>query len=158
MSFVRFRGKTKLMYFEGDTALQVRDGGLVSLTDSGTLTPLRNDSTDKPLGPARRNDTTTDSSLVPVEVPVEEYVEWMFDVDSDGGLADSDVGTSIAIDTTGGNSVLAGDSCGMRADVSDVTVPTILVTGRVSATRGIGVLIRRAGTLMPDTGTISQGN
>lgn len=146
------------MLFKGDTALQVRAGGMVGFTDSGTITPLRNDSTDRPLGVAKRNDTTTDSSLVPVEVPVEEYVEWEFDVDSDAGLADSDVGTSVALDTAGGNSVLAGDSCGMRVDVSDVTVPTILVTGRVSATKGIGVLIRRAGTLMADTGTISQGN
>lgn len=158
MAFTRHRGKTKIMYFEGDTALQVRAGGLVSITDSATLTPLRNDSTDKPLGPARRNDTTTDSSLVPVEVPIEEYVEWTFDVDSDGGLVDSDVGTTVAVDTAGGNSVLAGDSCGMRVDRDDVTFPTILITGRISATRGIGVLVKRAGTLIPDTGTISHGN
>lgn len=158
MAFRRYRGKTKTVYFKGDTALQVRNGGLVGFTDSGTMTPLRNDSTDRPLGVAKRNDTTTDSALVPVEIPIEEFVEWEFDVDSDGGLADSDVGTSVAIDTTGGNSVLAGDSCGMRVDVSDVTVPTILITGRISATKGIGVLIRRAGTLIPDTGTISQGN
>lgn len=158
MAFKRYRGKTKIMYVEGDTAREVRDGGLVGFSDSGTAIPLRNDSTDKPLGVARRNDTTTDSSMVPVEVPVEEYVEWTFDLDSDAGLADSDIGTSIAIDTTGGNSVLAGDSAGMRADANDVTVPTILVTGRISASKGIGVLIRRAGTLIPDTGTISQGN
>lgn len=156
--FKRFDGKTKVLYFKGDTALQVRDGGMVSITDSGTITPLRNDSTDKPLGVARRNDTTTDSAMVPVEVPIEEYVEWEFDVDSDAGLSDSDVGTSVAVDTTGGNSVLAGDSCGMRVDVSDVTFPTILVTRRISATKGVGVLIKRAGTLIPDTGTISQGN
>lgn len=143
------------MYFKGDTALQVRDGGLVGLTDSGTITPIRNDSTDKPLGVARRNDTTTDSALVPVEVPVEEYVEWLIDVDSDGGAADSDVGQLVAVDTTGGNSVLAGDSCGTRVDINDVTFPTVLITGRVSATQVIGVLAKRAGTLIPDTGTIT---
>jgi len=153
--FRRFRGKTKTMYFKGDTALQVRDGGLVGLTDSGTLTPLRNDSTDKPLGVARRNDTTTDSAEVPVQVPVEDYVEWEFDLDSDAGLADSDVGQLVAVDTTGGNSVLAGDSAGMRVDVSDATFPTILITKRISATKGIGVLAKRAGTLIPDTGTIT---
>lgn len=155
MAFRRHKGKTKLLYFEGDTALQVRDGGLVFLTDSGTISPVRNDSLDKPLGVARRNDTVTDSALVPVEVPVEEYVEWLIDVDSDGGAADSDIGQLIAVDTTGGNSVLAGDSCGMRVDVSDVTFPTILVTGRVSATQIIGVIAKRAGTLIPDTGTIT---
>src|SRR3990167_9521053 len=92
MAFLRHKGKTKIMHFEGDTALQVRDGGLVTLTDSGTVSPVRNDSTDRPIGVARRNDTTTDSSLVPVEVPVENAVEWLVDVDSDGGLVDSDVG------------------------------------------------------------------
>lgn len=153
--FKRLTGKTKYMYFKGDTALQVRDGGLVGITDSGTITPLRNDSTDVPFGVARRNDTTTDSSMVPVEVPVEEFVTWEVDVDSDGGLADSDVGQTCAIDTTGGNSVLAGDSCGMRIDVSDVTFPTVRILGRISATKAIVTLVKRAGTLIPDTGTIT---
>lgn len=155
MAFIRHRGKTKVMYFEGDTAKEVRNGGIVGLTDSGTVEPLGNDSLDKPLGIARRNDTVTDSSLVPVEVPVEEYVEWLIDLDSDGGALDSDIGQLIAVDTTGGASVNAGDSAGMRADVSDVTFPTILVTGRVSATQIIGVIAKRAGTLIPDTGTIT---
>ena len=50
MSFILHRGKVKTMYFKGDTALQVRDGGLVVLTDSGTLSPIRNDSDDKIIG------------------------------------------------------------------------------------------------------------
>ena len=144
MAFIRHKGKTKLMYYEGDTALQVRDGGLVSLTDSGTVTPVRNDSTDRPIGVARRNDTTTDSALVPVEVPVESAVEWLIDVDSDAGASDSDIGRFCAVDTTGGASVLAGDSCGMRADVSDTTIRQIYVTGRVSASRIIGVIANTA--------------
>lgn len=143
------------MYFKGDTAREVRDGGLVGFSDSGTVVPLRNDSTDVPIGVARRNDTVTDSSLVPVEVPVEDYVEWEFDVDSDAGLADSDVGQTVAIDTTGGGSVLAGDSCGMRVDVNDVTFPTVRITGRISASKGVGILVKRASTLIPDTGTIT---
>jgi hypothetical protein len=91
---------------------------------------------------------------VPVEVPVEDFVEWEFDVDSDGGLADSDVGRYCAVDTTGGASVLAGDSCGMRADVSDTAVRTIFITARISATKGIGVLARKASAIIPDTGTV----
>ena len=141
---IRHRGKTKIMYFKGDTALQVRDGGLVSLTDSGTVTPVRNDSTDRVIGVARKNDTTTDSALVPVEVPVENAVEWLIDVDSDAGASDSDIGRYCAVDTTGGGSVLAGDSCGMRVDRSDTAVRQILITGRISATRGIGVIVRTA--------------
>mgnify|MGYP001558029369 CR=1 FL=1 len=141
---IRHRGKTKIMYFKGDTALQVRDGGLVSLTDSGTVTPVRNDSTDRVIGVARKNDTTTDSALVPVEVPVENAVEWLIDVDSDAGASDSDIGRYCAVDTTGGGSVLAGDSCGMRADVSDTVVRQIYITGRVSASKIIGVIARNA--------------
>jgi len=147
MAFRRHKGKTKIMYFKGDTALQVRDGGLVTLTDSSTVSPVRNDTTDRPIGVARRNDTTTDSALVPVEVPVEDFVEWTIDVDSDGGASDTDVGRYCAVDTTGGNSVLAGDSCGMRADVSDTTIRTIFVTGRVSATQIIGVIAKRASSI-----------
>lgn len=155
MAFKRYAGKTKVIYFEGDTAREVRDGGLVTITDSGTVIPLRNDSLDLPLGVARRNDTVSDSALVPVEVPIEEYVEWEFDVDSDGGLVDSDVGQNVAVDTTGGGSVPAGDSAGMRVDRDDVTFPTIRIMRRISATKGIGILVKRAGTLIPDTGTIT---
>jgi len=155
MAFRRHKGKTKIMYFEGDTAVQVRDGSLVKLSDSGTIVYCRNDSLDKPLGVARRNDTVTDSALVPVEVPVEEYVEWLIDVDSDAGLADSDIGQLVAVDTAGGNNVLAGDSAATRLDISDGTFPTVLITGRVSASQAIGVIAKRAGTLIPDTGTIT---
>ena len=144
MAFTRLKGKTKLMYFEGDTAREVRNGGLVSLTDSGTVVPPRNDTTDRIVGVARRNDTVTDSSLVPVEVPVEKFVEWTIDLDSDAGALDSDIGRYCAVDTTGGTSVLAGDSAGARADVSDTTIRTVLITGRVSGSQVIGVIARLA--------------
>jgi len=154
MAWKRLKGKTKLMYFKGDTAREVRDGGLVTLSDSATVVPVRNDSTDRPLGIARRNDTTTDSALVPIEVPVEKFVEWEIDVDSDGGAADSDVGRYCAVDTAGGASVLAGDSCGMRADISDTTIRTIFITGVISASKITGVLSRTADAIIPDTGTV----
>ena len=144
MAFRRHRGKTKIMYFKGDTAREVRDGGLVTLTDSATLVPVRNDSTDRPIGVCRRNDTVTDSALVPVEVPVENAVEWLIDVDSDGGAADTDIGRYCAVDTAGGASVDAGDSAGMRADVSDTAIRQIFITGRVSATQIIGVIANTA--------------
>lgn len=132
------------MYFKGDTAREVRDGSLVSLTDSATVVPLRNDSTDRVIGVARSNDTVTDSSLVPVEVPVENAVEWLINTDSDGGAVDSDVGRYIAVDTAGGASVSAGDSAATNVDVSDTAQRTVLVTGVVSATQVIGVLAKSA--------------
>jgi len=142
--FVRFRGKTKMMYFKGDTAREVRDGSLVCLSDSATVVPARNDTTDRPIGVARRNDTITDSALVPVEVPVENAVEWLIDVDSDAGAADSDIGRYCAIDTAGGSSVNAGDSCATRVDVSDTTIRQIFITGRQSASKIIGTIARTA--------------
>lgn len=147
MAFKRFRGKTKLMYFKGDTALQVRDGGLVMLNDSASVGPARNDSTnDFILGIARRSDTTTDSALIPVEVPVESAVEWIIDTDSDGGALDSDVGRLVCVDTTGGTT--AGDSCAISVDISDSSSATkaaaVFITGIISATKVTGVIAHTA--------------
>lgn len=132
------------MYFKGDTAREVRVGSLVKLSDSATVVPLRNDSSDRPIGVALRNDTVSDSALVPVEVPVELAVEWMIDVDSDAGAADTDVGAYCSIDTVGGASVNAGDSCATRVDISDTSVRQVFVTGIVSASKVIGVICNSA--------------
>ena len=144
MALRRVSGKTKTMYFRGDTALEVRKGGAVVLNDSGYIGVPRNDSTDRILGVAMRNDTVTDSSLVPVEVPVELAVEWEADVDSDGGAADSDILQAVSFDTTGGTSVNAGDSAGMRVDISDGTQEQFRITRRISATKVVGVLVNTA--------------
>lgn len=153
MSFIRYRGKTKLMWFKkGDTTHALRDGGLVRLDDSSNLKPVTNDSLDMPIGVCRQNVALTDTSswdkapMVPVEVPVENAVEWLIDVDSDAGLVDSDVGHYCAVDTAGGASVLAGDSCGMRIDRSDTGVRQVFITGVVSTTKAIGVIARTAFT------------
>ena len=149
MAFVRHKGKTKIMYFKGDTAEEIRAGALVMLNDSASLSRVRNDSTnDKIIGVARRNDTVTDSALVPVEVPVESAVEWLIDVDSDAGAVDSSVGRFVTVDTEGGNSVPAGDSGSVRVDISDsgsATVATsVFITGVVSTTKVIGVIAHTA--------------
>ena len=154
--FRRFRGKTKIMYFKGDTVIEVRNGSLVGLNDSASVQYLANDSLDRPIGVARRNDTVTDSALVPVEVPVENAVEWLIDLDSDAGAADSDIGKYCAVDTAGGASVPAGDSAAMRADVSDTTSPDIFITGRVGTTQIIGVLSRLAWTRTFDSHDTSR--
>lgn len=135
------------MYFRKlDTTNQLRDGGLVQLDDSSNLEPPRNDSTDRPLGVCRQNVGLTDSTQlqIPVEVPVENAVEWTVDVDSDAGLVDSDVGRYCGIDTTGGDNVLAGDSCGMRIDRSDTAMRAVLITARISASRAIVTLANTA--------------
>ena len=156
MAFKRFRGKTKIMYFKGDTAREVRHGSLVGLNDSAAVDYCASDSLDRIIGVARRNDTVTDSALVPVEVPVENAVEWLIDVDSDGGAADSDVGKYCGVDTVGGASVNAGDSAAMRADVSDTTSPDIFITARLSGTQIVGVLSRLAWTRTFDSHDTSR--
>ena len=157
--FIRYHGKTKIMYFKkGDTLVELRAGSLVKLTDSGTLAYADNDSTDKKVvGVCRVNDTTADTSFnsdgtqgscpvgyVPVEVPVENAVEWLIDVDSDAGAADTDVGCFVSVDTVGGASVSAGDSCATRIDVSDTSCPQVFITKVVSASKVIGVIGKSA--------------
>lgn len=130
------------MYFEKDTATEIRNGSLVTITDSGTLVYANNDTTDRPVGVARRNDTTTDSADVPVDVPIESAVEWLIDTDSDGGAADTDIGRYCAVDTVGGAGVSAGDSAATRVDINDTGVRQVFITDVVSATQVIGVLVR----------------
>ena len=131
------------MYFRKvDTTLvsEMVDGALVGLTpDSGVLTQLINDSTDRAIGVARLSVAATDTSSwpgaphIPVEVPVENMVEWRVDVDTTGGAADSDIGHIVAVDTSE-----AGDSQGVFVDMSDTSPPALLITGRESATAAPG--------------------
>ena len=142
--FKKIAGKTKIIYFGKDTTDQVRDGSLVTYNlDSGQVVRVGNASDDKIVGVARRNDTLSDSggAGVPVEVAVESAVEYEVETDSDGGAADSDRGRLVNIDTTGGTSVNAGDSAGMRVDVSDSAAGSFLITRVISATRVRGVIV-----------------
>lgn len=143
--FRRLKGKTKIMYFKHDTSTEVRNGSLVQLNDSG-VRYAKNDSTDRIIGVSQINDTLSDTTVeIPVEVPVENGVEWEIDVDSDAGaVASSILGHYIAIDTVGGASVNAGDSCAMRVNVDDTAAPMIFVTGVISTTKIRGVIARSA--------------
>lgn len=142
MAFKLHRGKTKIILLEKDTTEQLRDGSLVTFNlDSGQVVTVGNDSDDKIVGVCRRNDTLADSTFVPIEVPVESAVEWLIDADSDGNGADSDIGKIVNVDTTGGNSVNAGDSAGMRVDISDSAAGSILVLRRVGTTQIIGSIV-----------------
>ncbi|MEK6830166.1 MAG: hypothetical protein AABY15_08685 [Nanoarchaeota archaeon] len=145
MSLIRYSGKTKLMHFDkADTTVRIVDGGAVQFSAAGKLNDLANDSDDRIFGVCRRTmalaDTSPDTSgkSVPVEVPVENYTEWLIDTDSDGGASATDVGRYCALDT--------GDTVNInaRADVSDSDIPHILITGVVSATKIIGILARTA--------------
>ena len=75
---------------------------------------------------------------------VEAAIAHLIDPDSDLGALDSDVGRFCAVDTTGGGSVSAGDSCGTRVDISDTAIRQIFITGRISGSRIIGVIANSA--------------
>lgn len=146
MAFRKHKGKTKTMYFrKTDTtaASSLRDGSLVGITDSGNLTPLANDTTDRVVGVCRLRVTATDTSswpgapFVPVEVPVENAVVWRINTDSDGGAVDSDVGRYCSVDTA-----TDSDSESTRVDVSDTAQRTVLITGIESGTVVYGVLAK----------------
>ena len=148
MAFIRHRGKTKLMHFrKTDTTLlsSIRDGSLVGITDSGNLTPLANDSTDRVLGVCRLRVTATDTSswsgapFVPVEVPIENAVEWKVGTDTAAGAVDSDVGRYCAVDTAE-----AGDSESTLVDISDTVQRAFLITRVISGSEVIGVIAKSA--------------
>lgn len=146
--FVRHRGKTKLMHFKKtDTTANssLKEGSLVKISDSGNLQYCKNDSDDRVVGVCRQTIAAADTSswnnapLVPVEVPVENSVEWLIDTDSDAGAVDSDIGRYCAVDTA-----QASDSEATRVDISDTAQRTVLITGIVSASKIIGVIVKSA--------------
>lgn len=143
MSFVRASGKTKLMYFKKTASTVLKDGGLVKISVTGRVQACTNDTTDYIIGVGRRTTASTDSDYTscgfyPVEVPVENYVEWEFTTDSDNGLADSDVGRKADIDTTTDSVYATG------VDVSASTVDHVLITKYISASKGRCVIARLA--------------
>jgi hypothetical protein len=105
------------------------------------ITYCTSDTADQIVGVSRESwaaaDTTTE--LTAVEVPLEQWVEWEIDVDSDGGLADTDVFGYRDLDTKAGAAY-----CGMYLDASASTDDVLMVTKRISATKGVVVLTRSA--------------
>ena len=153
--FVRHRGKTKTMYFQktdNDAASALSEGSLVALTDSGTIAHVNNDSLERVIGVCRIDIAGTDTSswpgapFVPVEVPVENMVEWRIDVDTAGGAADTDIGDYVAVDTQE-----AGDSNATLVDMDDTAPPRVMITGIQSSTVVYGVLVNLATSYFSDT-------
>lgn len=133
MAFKRHKGKTKVMYFPVTTSTAFTDGDLVSFA-TGLITPATS-STTKHVGVIRKTIASTDADyatarLVPVEVPVEKYVEWVADVTS--GLVAADIG--LYVDLTDARTV----------DRSASTVDALLCTGVISSTKGKFVIVDSA--------------
>lgn len=134
MTFVRYRGKTKTMYFPRPASTAFSKGALVYFNGSGQVIPA--DATSgahagviKKAVASTDDDYATADVLVPIEVPIENWVEW--EVDTASAVAD-DIGNEI--DLT--DSVTANRGASSK--------DALLVTGYVSATKLRVVILSRA--------------
>ena len=124
MAFIRYRGKTKFMWYGKAASTVFADGALVYFNGSGFIIPA--DATSGAhIGVIRKaiaatDDDYTSNTLVPVEVPVERWVEWEV-------LAASAVSTDIGLEIDLTDSV--------TADRANSSKDALLVTGYKSATK-----------------------
>lgn len=127
----RARGRTKIMWFAKTASTALAANVFVDMT-SGYVTLCASDTAEYILGVTRDShaaaDTTVD--LIPIEVPIEKFVEWELDV-YDSGLTQAIVGTHVDIHTDGGQ-LLASTS----------TDKSVLVTKYVSATKAWVVIAK----------------
>lgn len=129
MAFKRKRGATKIMWLPVTVSTAFTKGALVTFS-SGYLIPATSVTT-KHVGVIQKTIAATDADYatarkVPVEVPIEKYVEWEADVTS--GLVATDVG--LYVDLT--------DS--LTVDRSASTVDALMCTGVISSTKGLFVI------------------
>ena len=135
MAFIRFRGKTKTMWFPRPGSQAFTKGDLVYPNGSGQVIPA--DATSgRHIGVIKKTVASTDDDyatadvLVPIEVPVEKWVEWR--VEAAGTAVADDIGDEI--DLTDANTVnraaSAKDAC--------------LVTGFISPTELIVTILSNA--------------
>lgn len=126
MAFKRHKGKTKIMYFPRPASQAFTQGALCYFNGSGQVIPADATSGDH-IGVIRQTVAATDSDyatadvLVPIEVPVERFVEW--EVDTDGTAVADDIG--LFIDLT--------DS--LNANRAASAKDALLVTGFKSSTK-----------------------
>ena len=138
MAFKRYRGKTHIMWFPKTASIGYTEGDVVSFTSptasTGRVVLWTSDTTAAVFGVNRSSVASTDTTTndIAVEVPDSPYTEWLFDVDSDAGLVDSDVGLYVDVDTNS------------DVDRSSSVDDTVLVTARISASQGVGIFARTA--------------
>ena len=157
MAFRHKVGRTKLMRLlkratltaaitKGDWLTQSDTGnaGLHAFADDGGTTDATSPLPVFGLAAQDVATTNTTAGLISVEAPLENYVEWEFDVDSDGGLVASDVGGLRDIDTLGRN-----------LDRSKAIRKDIKITRLISTSRGVGILQSTPNTASVRQATIS---
>lgn len=135
MSVRRHAGRTKLIYLPKTPSIAYDAGEFLKLNSSGGVRPAISDTNEMIVGVSRDSHATTDTTSNPiaVEVPLENYVEWEVDTDSDGGASASDIGGLRDLDTTGGN-----------IDMNVTTDKVFLILRVISATKVVGTLAKSA--------------
>lgn len=133
MAIKRKSGKTKLLHLPKASQVAITPNTVMKFNNIGGVIIAVSDTNERLVGVSRDSWATSDTTkrLIAVEVPIEKYVEWEIDTDSDGGLTDTMIGTLRDLDTLGAN-----------LDASATTDGVFLVTGVISATKGVGVLVR----------------
>lgn len=129
--FRRVRGKTKIMWLDVTTSTAIAKGYLVAWSSGYLIAATSSTAPSTIAGVLAKTIAATDSDyatarLVPVEVPVENNVEWEFPVTS--GLVAADRG--LYVDLTNGGTV----------DRSGSTYDVVQVTHVLSTTKGQGIL------------------
>lgn len=128
MSFIRYKGKTKLVYAPVTPSTAITAGALVTFSSGKLIAATSSTAAVDIFGVIRHTIASTDSDyasdrLVEVEVPVDRYTQWTCDVTS--GLVTTDVG--LEVDLT--------DSLNVNRTANSVKVVKAL--RRLSATKGI---------------------
>ena len=134
MAFIKYRGKTRTMWLPRPANEAFTKGELVYGNGSGQVIPA--DSTSGlHIGVIKRTVVSTDSDyttadvLVPIEVPVEDMVEWRVLTAS---AVEDDILDEIDLTNAG------------QADRGNTSKDALLVTGYLSATELIVVILSRA--------------
>jgi hypothetical protein len=136
--FIRYKGKTKIVYYPMTASVAVLAGTVMALSGGkliiATSTTEGADIVGVLVGTIASTDAdyATDLRPVAVEVPVEKDVEWTFIADST--LAITDIGLYLDISTANGTTTTTHVVHGAN------TYGIVKVTGFISTTKGRGVL------------------
>lgn len=135
MAFIRKRGKTKLMWLPITPSVAFTEGGLVEFSSGKLIKATNTAKCHNMVGVIHKTIASTDSDYasdraVPVEVPVEKYVEWEASV-TDGALVATSVGLYFDLST---------DDLGLGVDQGASAENVAFCTKFISATKGLFIL------------------
>ena len=128
MAFRRYRGKTKTAWLPVTASTTFSKGAIVAFASGYLIEATSSTAALSHVGVIKKAILSSDADYadarkVPVEVPLDKFVEWEGDVTS--GLVAADVG--LLVDLTDANTINRGAS----------TIDAAQVTGVISSTKGL---------------------